>query len=99
MTSDVKPLTVQLPVELAERLNQLAQLTERPVSELATEAIARFLAYVQAENAATEAALAELDAGGWVHSNASVMAWMDSWETPNELAPPEPDTYLPPRRS
>lgn len=99
MTSVSTTLTVQLPVELAERLNQLARLTERPVSELATEAIARFLAYVQAETAATEAALAEIDAGDWVYSNASVMAWIESWETPNELPPPEPDTYLPPRRS
>jgi predicted transcriptional regulator len=58
-----------------------------------------YVEWTEAEIAATEAALAELDAGFWVHSHASVVAWMESLGTPHELPVPEPDVYIPPRRS
>lgn len=90
MTTVSTPLTVQLPVELLHRLNQLSELTGRSLSELVNEALAQFIAYVQAENAATEAALAEIDAGAPLIPHEVVVAWIDSLGTDHELPPPVP---------
>ena len=48
--------------------------------------------------AAIKEALAEADAGAPMVSNEKVMAWLESWETPDELPPPEPDIHRPPQR-
>lgn len=90
MTSVTTPLTFQLPDEIRRGLEQLSEQTGRPLSELVSDALAEFLAYVQAENAATEAALAEIDAGTPLIPHDAVVVWIESLGTDHELPPPAP---------
>jgi len=54
-----------------------------------SEALAGYLPVHERELALIDEAIAELDAGGRTCSNEEVMAWVESWGTPNELPPPE----------
>ena len=41
-------------------------------------------------------ALAEADKGVFISAEA-MHRWIESWGTPDELPPPEPDVFLPPK--
>ena len=81
-------LTVELPRDLVERLHALAARTEWDVAAYVTEALVGYIPYQEQEIARTEAAIAAVDAGARTYSNDEVMAWLESWETDNELPPP-----------
>jgi predicted transcriptional regulator len=59
---------------------------------------ASYLEHSEAERALLEARIAEADKGIFISSEA-MHRWMESWGTENELPPPEPDVFLPPRRA
>lgn len=90
--SEASSLTVSLPLDLPTKvvtgLRSVAQQTGRDVSDLAEEAMAACLAVQQRHFEAIGQAVAEADAGAKRYSNDEVMAWLESWETPNELPPP-----------
>lgn len=88
MASGSTLLTVQIPVEIHRKLEQLSDITGRSLSELVDEALDQFLAYARAENAATEAAIAEVDAGAPLIANEAVVAWVESLGTDHELPRP-----------
>ncbi len=81
-------LTVELPRGLVERLNGLVNRTTWDASAFVREALEGYILYEERELAKTEAAIAEVEAGGPTYSNEEVMAWLESWETPNEPPPP-----------
>ena len=81
-------LTVKLPRDLVDRLQALADRTTWDVADYVREALAGYIPYQEREIATTEAAIAEVDAGGPTYSNEEVIAWMDSWGKPDELPPP-----------
>jgi predicted transcriptional regulator len=86
--SEIVSLTVKLPRDLVERLQALAARTTWDVDAYVTEALAGYIPYEERELARTEAAIAEADSGALGIPHEKVMAWMESWETPDELPPP-----------
>jgi predicted transcriptional regulator len=53
------------------------------------EALAGYIPNEEHELDLTEAAIAELDAGGPTYSNEEVIAWIESWGKPDELPAPD----------
>ena len=81
-------LTVELPRDLVERLNALADRTTWDVAHYVREALAGYIPWQEREIAAIQEAIDELDAGGPTYSNEEVLAWIESWGKPDELPPP-----------
>jgi len=90
MTRVTTPLTFQIPDEIRRGLEQLSEHTGRSLSELVSDALVAFLVYVEGENAATEAALAEIDAGAPLIPHEAVVSWMEALGTDQELPLPVP---------
>jgi predicted transcriptional regulator len=82
------PLTVMVPDEVRRNLEHLSEQTGQDLSALVSEALAEYVAVQESQIASIKAAIAEADAGAPRIPHADVMAWIDSWDTPNELPPP-----------
>lgn len=57
-----------------------------------------YLELSEAEQALLKERIAEADRGVFI-SGEAMTKWVESWGTDNELPPPEPDVFLPPRRA
>ena len=79
--------TVRVPVQILERLDRLADTTERTRASLATRALAAYVENEESRLQAIREGIHDLDAGRAV-SNEKVEAWLDSWGADNELPPP-----------
>ena len=77
-------ITVQLDSAVQARLVELAEARQQPVSDVAAEVIAMYVASEDWERQHILQGLAELDAGEGV-SHERVVEWLDSWGTENEL--------------
>ena len=86
--SETASLTLDLPRDIVDGLESLAEQTGRDVSELAGEALVEYIRLQDRHIAAIQEAIAEIDAGAPMVSNDAVMAWLESWETSNELPRP-----------
>ena len=84
------PFSLRLEAATRARLEAEARRLERPVAQVATRAITRWLDARDALRAELDAAVAEAEAGVFVSSEA-MHAWMETWDTPEESPPPEPD--------
>ena len=86
------PLTVNLEEAVRESLEHLAAQSGRDITELVTElvtdAVEQYVALQDWQVKAIEEAIAEADAGAPRIPHEAVMAWLDSWDTPDELPPP-----------
>jgi predicted transcriptional regulator len=87
--TDTVSLTVKLPRALVERLNALVNRTTWDASAFVRDALEGYIPPEEREVALTEAAIAEIDAGGPTYSHEEVMAWIESWGKPDELPPPD----------
>lgn len=87
-TTTTMTVTVAVPPDVKRGLEQLSEVTGRDLSALVSEALAEYIAVQESQIASIKAAIAEADAGAPRFSNEVVMAWLDSWETPDELPPP-----------
>ena len=87
--SETVSLTVKLPRELVERLNALVRRSTWDASAWVRDALEGYIPHEERELDLTEAAIAEIDAGGPTYSNEDVMAWIESWGKPDELPPPD----------
>jgi predicted transcriptional regulator len=85
---DTRPLTVRVPTADFERLNALARSTRRSKSDLASEALAAYLAVQEWQVAAIREAVDAADAGAATIAHAAVAAWLRSWGTADELPRP-----------
>jgi predicted transcriptional regulator len=83
------PLTVQLSELDKERLEALAEATGRSESLLAAEAVSEYLALQEWQVFAIEAAIASLDREEEI-AHAAMRDWIESWDTDDELDPPNP---------
>jgi predicted transcriptional regulator len=88
MTSVSTPLTVQLPVEIHQRLEQLSEQTGQNLSDLVGDALREYIAIQESQIASIQEAVAEADAGARRIPHAEVSAWLESLGTPDELPPP-----------
>jgi len=85
---DQTSILVQLDPAVQARLAALADARNQPISDVAAELIASYLAPDSWEHRHIRAGLAELQAGEGIPNN-RVMEWLDSWGTENELPAPK----------
>ena len=83
-------LTLRIDSELREQLDHLASSTNRSKSFLAAEAIRLFIRTNAWQVEAIKKAVHQADNGGPFVSHDQVDAWVNSWESENELPRPEP---------
>jgi predicted transcriptional regulator len=81
-------ITVQLDSAVQARLVELAEARQQPVSDVAAEVIAMYVAADSWEHGHIRQGLAELDAGEGV-SHERVAEWLDSRGTDHELPAPK----------
>ncbi|MDR3792058.1 MAG: hypothetical protein P4L03_01635 [Terracidiphilus sp.] len=81
-------IMVHLDVAAQARLAALAEARRQPVSEVAAEVLATYLAPESWEQAHIRARLEELEAGKAI-PHEQVAAWLDSWGTDHELPAPK----------
>jgi predicted transcriptional regulator len=78
---------LRLAPETQERLSAIAASIGRPEAWVITQAIEGYLALQADHLSAIEAGIRAADAGQFVPHDA-VAAWVESWDTANELPPP-----------
>lgn len=82
------PVSIRLLPELNDQLATLAMSFDRPKSWIIEQAIRDYLAVQAWQLAAIEEGIAAADAGRVV-AHEDVVAWVESWDQPDELAAPE----------
>jgi predicted transcriptional regulator len=86
------PFSVRLDDEIKARLESEAQRQDRSAGYIAQKAIEGYLNSKDSFRREMEALIAEADKGVFV-SEEAMNRWMESWDTENELPPPEPDIF------
>lgn len=86
--SDSTTLTLRIDSAVKERLEGLAKATKRSKSSLAAEGIEAFVELEERQIEGIRRAMASLDRGEGV-PHEDVEAWVDSWETEDELPMPK----------
>ncbi len=84
------PLSVRIPPEMRNQLDELADATGRTKSFLAAEAIASYLAVQAWQIKATQEAVKKADSeNAKFIEHAKVSEWIESWDSENEQDMPE----------
>lgn len=82
-------LTIRLPKRDLERLDELAKSTRRSKAFLAARLVSDHLEYEAWKIKAIQEALDEIESGAPLIEHERVVEWVKSWDTENELPPPE----------
>jgi predicted transcriptional regulator len=90
-------LALHLDDETMIKLEREARTRDLSEAEVAENAIRSFLEVQEFEREILRQRIAEADKGVFI-SGEAMHKWIESWGTENELPPPEPDVFLPPRR-
>jgi predicted transcriptional regulator len=85
-----RTVTLEVPAEIDEQLERLAQRTQQSKSSLATQALSTYLEVADWQIEHIRKALASFEAGEPGVPHEKVKAWVDSWGAGNELPKPEP---------
>jgi predicted transcriptional regulator len=91
------PLSLHVDAELKKKLEEEARSQNVSADDLAERAIESYLEVRGAEREILKQRIAEADKGVFI-SGEAMHRWIESWGTENELPPPEPDVFLPPRQ-
>jgi predicted transcriptional regulator len=83
-------LTLEVPEDISDQLERLAQSTQRSPSNLAAEALAAYLDVNEWQVEHIKKALEEAKSGAPGISHERIKAWVRSWGTDKELPKPEP---------
>ena len=86
--ADTSALTVEVPTEVAVRLQELAARTGLSTSDLTGEAIVAYLAFQESEIAAIQVAVEADTDDAPSFEHAEVAAWLRTWGTDHEAPPP-----------
>ena len=89
MATEMRTLTAQVPVELAQEVDALAELIERPRQWIIKKALVQYLAREAETRRLIQEGLSDVDAGRLVPIE-QVEAWADSIGTDNEKPAPKP---------
>jgi len=84
-------LNLRIDADLKAEFTKLAEQEDRSTSYLVEQAMRERLAYEQAKVRAIEIALGEADRGKLIPHD-DVKAWVESWDTDNELPMPTSKT-------
>ncbi len=85
--SDTTRLTIEVPLAVEERLEEVARSSSRSKRSLIQAALISFLDLYDWQIEAIRAGIADADAGRVV-DHETVAAWLESWGTENELPAP-----------
>ncbi len=83
-------LTIEVPVAVKERLEEMARASSRSKRSLIQGALIAFLDLYDWQVEAIRQGVADADAGRVINHEA-VAAWLESWGTENELPAPRCD--------
>lgn len=86
------PLSLHVEAELKKKLDDEARLQKISVESIAENAIKRYLEIREHERQILRERVAEADRGVFI-SEEAMNRWIESWDTENELPPPEPDIF------
>ena len=86
------PFSIRLEAKIKARLEMEAKLTKRSAGFVVQQALSEYLDSKDYERKIAEEAFAEAEKGIFISSE-KVFAWMESWDTENELPFPEPDIF------
>ncbi|CAG9273559.1 CopG family ribbon-helix-helix protein [Paraburkholderia unamae] len=89
MAAEMRTLTAQVPVELAQEVDALAELIERPKQWIIKKALVQYLAREAEKRRLIQEGLDDVTAGRVVTIE-QVEAWANSIGTDNELPAPKP---------
>ena len=84
------PISLRIDPELKRELEELARREERPLSQVAVRALRAYVKAQKERRTAIEEAMRQADEGCFISAQA-IHDWMRSWDTDDELPPPEPD--------
>ena len=96
MTESSTLVSIRLPDDLRQEVDEFARLSKRSRSFVVKEAVAAYMEEQRAYMAAIDEAIVEADKGIFI-SGEKISAWLNSWGTDNELPPPEPDIFPTPK--
>ena len=88
------PFSIRLDVKTRKRLEKKAKAQNRSAGFVVQRALKHYLDASDHFKREMEAAIAEADKGVFI-SQEAMHRWMASWDTDNELPPPEPDIFPP----
>ncbi|MEO6863859.1 MAG: ribbon-helix-helix domain-containing protein [Gemmatimonadaceae bacterium] len=86
---ETKVITAHLPIELAERVDQMADSLERSRGWIVKEALVAWVSQEEERHRWTVEALADVD-GGRVIDDPALQAWVDNLDVETPF-PPTPD--------
>jgi predicted transcriptional regulator len=81
-------LSTRIPMKVKAGLAELAEMTDRPIAWHVNQALADYVELNRWQVRAIKKGMAELKAGRFVRHE-DVMAWIESWDTDNELPVPK----------
>ena len=90
------PLSLHVKAEVKRKLEDEARSQNVSADDLVERAIESYLEIRESEREILRQRIAEADKGVFI-SGEAMHRWIESWGTENELPPPEPDVFLPPR--
>ncbi len=85
--TQTKALTAQVPLPLAEKVDQMAARLERSRGWIIKQALSAWIDQEEERSRLTHEALSDVDAGRVIDHQA-VQAWADSLDTDTPLPPP-----------
>ncbi len=88
--SKATPVSVRLQPELHDQVATIAEALDRPKSWVIEQAVKDFVEVQQWQLAAIDEGVVAADAGRLV-AHEDVVAWVASWDQPDELPMPECD--------
>lgn len=86
-TAETRVVTAHVPLQLAEKVDQLAERLERSKGWIVKQALAAWIDQEEERSRLTREALADVDAGRVIDHQA-VQAWADSLSSDNPLPVP-----------
>lgn len=89
MTVETRTLTAQVPVELAQQVDALSELLERPKQWIIKKALVQYLAREAEKRRMIQEGLDDVTAGRTISLEAA-RQWANSLDTDNELPLPTP---------
>ncbi|MGH6855106.1 MAG: CopG family ribbon-helix-helix protein [Aestuariivirga sp.] len=86
------PFSIRIDSDVKTRLEREAEREDRSAGYIAQKAIEDYLDGREYFRKEMEVAIAEADKGVFI-SEEAMDAWVNSWDTENELPPPKPDVF------
>ena len=90
------PFSVRLDAKVRARIEKEAKRRNRTASFIANHAIKRYFEGLDNFQKEMDDAFKEAEKGVFI-SGEAMHAWIESWDTENELPPPKPDVFPQPK--